>query len=37
MFVGTGFLPVAGLPAEPLLASKIYVVVKGILSVGVVS
>jgi hypothetical protein len=35
--VGTGSLPVARLPAEPLPTYEIFVVVKGILSAGVVS
>jgi hypothetical protein len=35
--VGIGFLPIARMPVEPLPMFEIYVVVKGILSVGVVN
>jgi hypothetical protein len=35
--VDTGFLPVAGLPTEPMPMSKTFFVVMGILSVVVVN
>jgi hypothetical protein len=37
LFAGTNFLPVAGLPTEPLPASGTFFVTMDILSVGVVN